>query len=57
MIFNDEPAYKDELGYYTLVRRVGHRVLKCNPPYVGGTTGERADKSTRAPECPFGSWD
>ncbi len=39
MIFNDEPSYKDELGYYTLVRRVGHRVLKCNPPYVIGVCG------------------
>src|SRR5262245_44348474 len=39
MIFNDEPSYKDELGYYTLVRRVGHRALKCNPPYVIGVCG------------------
>jgi hypothetical protein len=39
MIFNDEPSYKDELGYYTLVRRIGHRVLKCNPPYVIGVCG------------------
>ncbi|MGH9751407.1 MAG: KAP family P-loop NTPase fold protein [Blastocatellia bacterium] len=39
MIFNDEPSYKDELGYYTLVRRIGHRVLKCDPPYVIGVCG------------------
>lgn len=39
MIFNDEPSYKDDLGYYTLVRRVGHRALKCKPPYVIGVCG------------------
>ncbi|MGH9937331.1 MAG: KAP family P-loop NTPase fold protein [Blastocatellia bacterium] len=39
MIFNDEPTHDDELGHNTLVRRVGHRALKCNPPYVVGVCG------------------
>lgn len=39
MIFNDEPTHDDELGHNAFVRRVGHRVLKCNPPYVIGVCG------------------
>ncbi|MCI0485524.1 MAG: KAP family NTPase [Blastocatellia bacterium] len=38
-IINDEPVYEDALGHYELVRRVGHRILKCNPPYVIGVCG------------------
>jgi hypothetical protein len=36
---NDEPDYADALGHYPLVRRVGHRVLSCSPPYVLGVCG------------------
>jgi hypothetical protein len=39
MRMNDEPVYRDALGYYDLARRVGHRVLKCTPPYVIGVCG------------------
>lgn len=39
MIGNDEPVYHDALGHYPLARRVGHRVLKCRPPYVIGVCG------------------
>lgn len=38
-IQNDEPVYEDALGYYTLVKRVGHRILRCSPPYVLGVCG------------------
>ena len=38
-IANDEPVYEDALGHHPLARRVGHRVLKCNPPYVIGVCG------------------
>ncbi len=38
-IANDEPVYEDALGHHALARRVGHRVLKCNPPYVIGVCG------------------
>lgn len=39
MIDNDEPVVQDSLGHNVLVRRVGHRVLKCSPPYVVGVCG------------------
>ncbi|MGH9800143.1 MAG: KAP family P-loop NTPase fold protein, partial [Blastocatellia bacterium] len=39
MIGNDEPVVHDNLGHNVLVRRVGHRVLNCNPPYVIGVCG------------------
>ncbi len=39
MIVNDEPVVHDSLGHNVLVRRVGHRVLKCSPPYVVGVCG------------------
>ncbi len=38
-IANDEPVYEDKLGHHPLARRVGHRVLKCDPPYVLGVCG------------------
>jgi hypothetical protein len=39
MISNDEPVYLDALGHYDLARQLGHRVLKCPPPYVIGICG------------------
>jgi hypothetical protein len=36
---NDEWDYADALGHYTLVRRIGHRLLACHPPYVVGICG------------------
>ena len=39
MISNDEPVYLDKLGHYDLAKRVGHRILKCTPPYVIGVCG------------------
>jgi hypothetical protein len=36
---NDEPVYQDALGHHALARRVGHRLLKCRPPYVVGVCG------------------
>lgn len=36
---NDEPVVRDDLGHNILVRRVGHRVLLCEPPYVIGVCG------------------
>jgi hypothetical protein len=38
-IANDEPTHEDALGHHALARRVGHRILKCNPPYVVGVCG------------------
>jgi hypothetical protein len=38
-IANDEPTHEDALGHHTLARRVGHRILKCHPPYVVGVCG------------------
>ncbi|MBI3651478.1 MAG: hypothetical protein HY231_10705 [Acidobacteria bacterium] len=39
MVKNDEPVYEDALGYYSLVKRIGHRILRCAPPYVIGVCG------------------
>src|SRR6185369_7543202 len=39
MISNDEPVYLDALGHYELAKQLGHRVLKCPPPYVIGVCG------------------
>ena len=39
MARNDEPIVEDALGHHTLARSVGHRVLKCHPPYVMGICG------------------
>ncbi len=39
MTVNDEPVYQDALGHYDLVKRVGHRLLTCSPPYVVGVCG------------------
>lgn len=39
MIVNDEPGIHDSLKHNVLVRRIGHRVLKCGPPYVVGVCG------------------
>jgi hypothetical protein len=36
---NDEWDYADALGHYELVRRIGHRLLACHPPYVVGIGG------------------
>ena len=36
---NDEPVIHDALGHHELARRVGHRLLKCDPPYVIGVCG------------------
>ncbi|MEP7341924.1 MAG: P-loop NTPase fold protein [Acidobacteriota bacterium] len=36
---NDEPVYEDFLDHHALARRVGHRILKCQPPYVVGVCG------------------
>lgn len=36
---NDEWDYADALGHYELVRRIGHRLLACQPPYVVGIGG------------------
>jgi len=36
---NDEWDYADSLGHYPLVRRIGHRMLSCSPPYVVGISG------------------
>ncbi len=36
---NDEPIVVDHLGHHPLARRVGHRILKCDPPYVVGICG------------------
>lgn len=36
---NDEWDYADALGHNTLVRRIGHRLLSCHPPYVVGIGG------------------
>ena len=36
---NDEPIVVDHIGHYPLARRVGHRILKCDPPYVVGICG------------------
>jgi len=36
---NDEWDYADALGHNTLVRRIGHRLLACHPPYVVGIGG------------------
>src|SRR6185436_401610 len=36
---NDEWDYADALGHYVLVRRIGHRLLACDPPYVMGICG------------------
>lgn len=36
---NDEWDYADALGHYELVRRIGHRILACHPPYVMGIGG------------------
>jgi hypothetical protein len=36
---NDEWDYADALGHYPLVRRLGHRLLGCHPPYVVGISG------------------
>jgi hypothetical protein len=39
MAINDEPVYDDYLEHHVLARGVGHRILKCNPPYVVGVCG------------------
>src|SRR5215471_18133224 len=39
MSSNDEPVFEDALGHYHLVRRLGHRILRCRPPYVIGVCG------------------
>jgi predicted KAP-like P-loop ATPase len=39
MTRNDEPIVEDALGHHVLARGVGHRVLKCDPPYVMGICG------------------
>ena len=39
MAINDEPVVTDGLGHHALARSVGHRVLKCHPPYVMGICG------------------
>jgi hypothetical protein len=36
---NDEWDYADALGHYELVRRIGHKLLGCHPPYVIGIGG------------------
>jgi KAP family P-loop domain len=36
---NDEWDYADALGHNALVRRIGHRLLSCRPPYVVGIGG------------------
>ena len=36
---NDEWDYADALGHNALVRRIGHRLLGCDPPYVVGIGG------------------
>jgi len=36
---NDEWDYADALGHNHLVRRIGHRLLACHPPYVVGIGG------------------
>jgi hypothetical protein len=36
---NDEWDYADALGHNALVRRIGHRLLGCHPPYVVGIGG------------------
>ncbi len=36
---SDEWDYADALGHYPLVRRIGHRLLACQPPYVVGICG------------------
>jgi len=39
MSSNDEPVFEDALGHYHLVPRLGHRILRCRPPYVIGVCG------------------
>lgn len=36
---NDEPVYEDFLDHHALARRVGHHILRCQPPYVVGICG------------------
>lgn len=36
---NDEWDYADALGHNSMVRRIGHRLLGCEPPYVFGISG------------------
>src|SRR3954469_19850723 len=36
---NDEWDYADKLGHNEWVRRIGHRLLSCHPPYVVGIGG------------------